>query len=114
MSTEQECGGPIAINLNGTFVVMLAENPTTGFRWQPDERSRDAFDICDCQYAPFHSSTDGGLRAFRLQPRQEGEFRLRFMLLHFLDSVKTELRTREFYVNITPWESTKTDDILIQ
>jgi predicted secreted protein len=74
--TEADAGGEHALGVGQEVVLRLAENRTTGYRWQL--LAPDGVQVGDGGYEPSPSGSPGagGVRTFRLRPTAPGAHRV--------------------------------------
>lgn len=77
--TAAQSGFPIEARVGDELVLQLVENPTTGYRWQPDSELQ--LPAREDHYVPAAGATGaGGVRTLRLLLSSPGSFDLAFSL----------------------------------
>ena len=78
--TQDDSGRRLTVRVGETVTVVLAENPTTGYRWHPDvdlTKLEQLDDRYDGQAQPRGAP---GFRRLTFRPSQSGPVRLRVVL----------------------------------
>jgi inhibitor of cysteine peptidase len=75
--TVDDHGGAVTIRPGETVEVRLAENPTTGYRWQLEPLDAD---VADAYTASSAAAGAGGMRVFRVTARSAGDAEVRATL----------------------------------
>lgn len=61
------------------FAIELAENPTTGYRWQIQEMDKSAFEVLEDAFSPASGAVGaGGIRRWLIRARLPGDFHVAF------------------------------------
>jgi predicted secreted protein len=86
--TETARGRATSAEVGDTIAVQLAENPTTGFRWQLDAIDRDVLEAIGDEFRPDPQSRvgGGGVRVFRFRARRRGTTNLEIKLARSWES----------------------------
>jgi inhibitor of cysteine peptidase len=97
--TEADSGKSIEVREGGEFVVLLDENPTTGYRWHVDH----ANEILDLEGDSYHPDPEmrfgsGGRRELRFRGKASGTARLE--LKHWQEWEGESSVTKRFSVEI--------------
>ena len=75
--TEADAGVECAVAVGDDVVVRLAENRTTGFRWDLDDLPAGVTLVDDAFEAPDPGRPgQGGVHSFRLRPTEPGQYRV--------------------------------------
>jgi inhibitor of cysteine peptidase len=75
---QEQAGETIPVEVGDTLELKLAENPTTGYRWQVDKNTSDLLELQTSDYAPMGTGLGAaGLRTFTFKVARPGTARLR-------------------------------------
>ena len=72
---EQDRGRAVHLGRGDPVTVRLAENPTTGYRWQID--SADGLEVVNDQFEPGGAVGAAGVRVLQFRCPNVGEYELR-------------------------------------
>ena len=76
---EHSNGSTIELNIGEEFKIILRENPTTGFRWNPDSSGEPVCQLLDNSFELIDSSSGkGGRHSWHFQAVQEGVGKIEF------------------------------------
>ena len=76
---EHSNGNEIEVHVGEEFVIILHENPTTGFRWNPISSGEPACTLLDHSFDLIGSAPgNGGSHSWRFQAVKEGSSKIEF------------------------------------
>ena len=76
---ENSNGNEIELHVGEDFVIILRENPTTGFRWHPISSGEPACTLLDNSFEPIGSTPgNGGSHSWHFQAVKEGSSKIEY------------------------------------
>lgn len=76
---ERSNGNEIELQVGEEFVIILHENPTTGFRWHPISNGEPACILLSDSFDPIGNTPgNGGSHSWRFQVAKEGSSKIEF------------------------------------
>lgn len=93
--TERNSGERVTVRAGEPVTLVLAENPTTGYRWHPDEMAGLEL-VADTYDGPAEPRGAAGARRFTFTARRPGPLRLRIGLRRSWESTDND----EFVVDL--------------
>jgi inhibitor of cysteine peptidase len=109
---EDDSGDIIAVPMAGILRVVLAENPSTGFRWQVEDSSSNCLEAVSSQYFSSKNPVIGspGTAVFTFKPVKPGRCRLSLKLWRSWEGDKSIVKRFQIIAAITGGRSSRSTD----